>query len=134
MSRASALAEWRRAQASLGAAVSCRRDGYYADAISRAYYAVLHAAKAALESVNLAAPNSHEGVSNQFGLHIGITGLVERHWGAEIRRLYALRNRADYEVGAEFSDVDAQEVTERAMAFLDRIGNLVASVISDENV
>ncbi len=48
MNRALVLGEWKRAAESLGAAESCRRDGYYADSVSRAYYAILHAAKAAL--------------------------------------------------------------------------------------
>jgi len=35
MNKAVVLAEWRRAAESLRAAESCRRDGFYADFISR---------------------------------------------------------------------------------------------------
>ena len=58
MNRKSAIAEWRRATESLGAARSCQRDGYYADSISRAYYAILHAAKAALHLHDVSPPKA----------------------------------------------------------------------------
>ena len=61
MRRALVLAEWRRATESLGAAASCRRDGFYADSVSRTYYAMLHAAKAALQICDIAA-ESHAAV------------------------------------------------------------------------
>jgi uncharacterized protein (UPF0332 family) len=47
MNRNMVLAEWNRARESLQAAETLTRDGLYADAISRAYYAILHGAKAA---------------------------------------------------------------------------------------
>jgi len=49
------LAEWRRALDSLAAAELLAAEGYGADAISRAYYAALHAAKAALQVRDVAA-------------------------------------------------------------------------------
>ena len=121
MSVEAALPEWRRAQSALGASGWCQRDGYYADAASRAYYAVLHAAKATLAYSGFGAPDTHDGVSNRFGLHIARTGLIERHFAAEIGRLYDLRNRADYAIDAVFSEADAQDAIARAEAFLNRI-------------
>ncbi len=41
-------AEWRRAQKALQAAALLQQNGLAEDAISRAYYAAMHAAKAAL--------------------------------------------------------------------------------------
>ena len=134
MNVAGALLEWRRAQSALGASESCRRDEYYADAISRAYYAVLHAAKAVLAGYGFGAPNTHDGVSNRFGLHIARTGLIERHLASEIGRLYDLRNRADYVVDAEFSEADAQDAIARAEAFLNRIHALLATAIPAEEL
>lgn len=45
MAEVAAAAEWRRALECLGAAEVCRDNGFYADAVSRAYYAIMHAAK-----------------------------------------------------------------------------------------
>jgi HEPN domain-containing protein len=69
MNRPLVIAEWRRAVDSLGAARSCRRDGFYADSVSRAYYAILHAAKAALQVQGITA-ESHAAVKRLFGLHL----------------------------------------------------------------
>jgi uncharacterized protein (UPF0332 family) len=59
------LAEWHRARESLRAAKTLTRDGLYADAISRAYYAILHSAKAALHVHDIAA-ESHAAVRRMF--------------------------------------------------------------------
>jgi uncharacterized protein len=61
MNRSMVVAEWNRARESLRAAETLTRDGLYADAISRAYYAILHAAKAALRVHDIVA-ESHPAV------------------------------------------------------------------------
>ena len=47
MSEVRAIAESQRAEDCQQAAELCLRHGFYADSISRSYYAVLHAAKSA---------------------------------------------------------------------------------------
>ena len=61
-----AVREWQRGTESLGVARVCSDGGYYADAISRCYYAVMHAAKAVLQLQDVFA-DSHAGVRRQFG-------------------------------------------------------------------
>ena len=92
MSESLAIAEWRRAEDCRQAARLCLRHGFYADAIARSYYAVLHTAKAAL-----ALQGRHRALSNLFGHHIVMTGLVEGRWGSIIGRLADLRWAADYD-------------------------------------
>lgn len=117
--------EWQRAQQSLGAAWLCQRAGFYADAISRAYYAMLHAAKAALQLYGVSA-RSHAGVRNRFALNIVRVGLVEGHWSAEIGSIGFLRGMADYNVTKIFDETEAHDVCERAEAFVNRIRRLLA--------
>ena len=119
-----ARAEWRRANESLAAALLCLNNVLNADAISRAYYAVIHAAKAALELRDVSA-DSHQGVRNQFGLYIVRPGLVESVWGSEIGRLNTLRVVADYDVMATLTGSDARESYHRAEAFVNRMRPLV---------
>ena len=128
-----AVDEWRRATESMGAALSCQRDGYYADSVSRAYYAIMHAAKAALHLYGVTA-ESHTGVRSMFGLHIVKTGLVEPEWGAEIGRSEGRRNASDYDATVEFDDQDAREACDRAGAFLNRIHPLLARSIPPEDL
>lgn len=124
MNKALVLAEWQRAAQSLGAAESCRRDGFYADAVSRAYYAILHAAKAALQLQGIEA-ESHAAVKRLFGLHVIQPGLVEAEWGSFAGESLDLRLTADYDVETPFSEMDAREECERARAFLTRIRELL---------
>lgn len=124
MNKALVLAEWQRAAQSLGAAESCRRDGFYADSVSRAYYAVLHAAKAALQLQRIEA-ESHAAVKRLFGLHVIQAGLVEAEWGSSAGESLDLRLTADYDVETPFSEIDAREECERARAFLARIRELL---------
>ena len=124
MTGAAFRAEWRRAQECLGAARYCHGGGFYADAVSRAYYAVMHAAKAALALHNVR-PRSHSAVANRFGLNIVRAGLVEEHWGREFGSLASIRISADYGIAIIFSDADAQDACGRAELFLDRIRPLL---------
>jgi uncharacterized protein (UPF0332 family) len=71
------LAEWQRAVRSLRAAELLCREGYHEDAVSRAYYATLHGAKAAL-FVHDEATASHAAVRRMFGQHLIMTGEIER--------------------------------------------------------
>jgi uncharacterized protein (UPF0332 family) len=95
MNKTVVLAEWRRATESFGAAESCRRDGFYADSISRTYYVILHAAKAALQLRDITS-ESHAAVKRLFGLHLVQTGLVEAEWEAYIGIGLDARLTADY--------------------------------------
>ena len=133
MREKSVIAEWRRATESMGAALLCRREGYYADAVSRAYYAVMHAARAALQLYDIAA-KSHTGVRSMFGLHIVRTGLVEPEWDAVIGDSGDERIASDYDVASIFDESDALVACDRADAFLARIRTLLACSLPSEEL
>ena len=127
--------EWRRAQECMGAATLCLDNGYYADAISRSYYAVLHAAKSALayiianysEAAQDVLPETHEGVTNRFGLRLVRPGYIERIWAAFLGQLAQLRYSADYDVMTVFSEVLSRDALDRASSFLDRMHRFLGS-------
>src|SRR5712691_832911 len=88
MNRTMVLAEWRRAWRALCAAEILARESYYEDAVSRAYYATLHAAKAALY-IHDVATTSHAAVRRMFGRHLTHSGAIEpmlRRGGTDERR------------------------------------------------
>ena len=128
MSETLAIAEWRRAEDCRQVAQLCLRHGFYPDAISRSYYAVLHAAKAALALYDID-PGSHRALSNLFGLHIVQAGLVEGQWGSVIGRLSDLRMDADYDVEVIFSEADAADAYEQADGFVSRIHALLGGIV-----
>ena len=121
----SVRAEWRRAQDSMGAAEACRDSGFHADAISRAYYAILHAAKAALALQGFASVRGHGAVQRLFGSELVLKDLVEREWSARLRQSHARRNLADYHVLETFTVTHSREAVEQASAFLSRMQSLV---------
>ena len=128
-----AVGEWKRAKESLGAARSCLRDEYYADSISRAYYAILHAAKAALELYGVSAER-HTAVRRMFRLHLVETGLVEEQWADAIALSSDQRIHSDYDIGLVYSEADARESCESARSFLNRIHPLLAVSIPPEDL
>src|SRR5688572_21639684 len=79
VNRSLVVAEWRRAKRSLRAAEILTEEGFYEDALSRMYYAALHAAKAALHVRDVTA-ESHAGVRRMFGLYMIRSGEIEPKW------------------------------------------------------
>jgi uncharacterized protein (UPF0332 family) len=114
------LAEWRRARLALRAAELLTREDCYADAVSRAYYAILHAAKAALY-VHNATAESHTAAKRMFGLHLIRTGELEPEWSAHLGESQDDRLAADYDAEASFSKEKARHECRRTRQFLSRI-------------
>lgn len=133
MNEARAIGEWRRAEECRQAAELCLRNGFYADSISRSYYAVLHAARAALALHDITVTN-HRGLAGMFGLHVVQAGSVEGHWGSVIGQLSALRQDADYNVRVIFVAADAANVYGQADAFANRIHTLITDTIAAERL
>jgi HEPN domain-containing protein len=64
--------------------------GLLNDAVSRAYYAALHVARAVLVSEGVE-PRSHAGISSMLGLHFVVPGLLAAEHGKELSRLEQFR-------------------------------------------
>jgi len=120
MNRKLALAEWRRAQQALGAAELLSREGYYADAVARTYYALLHAAKAALQVQDVEA-ETHAGVRRMFELHLIKAGELEPEWSTPLGETLDERLTADYDPVVSFSAKEARAACREARAFVGRI-------------
>lgn len=100
-----------KARAKLQVAERLLKDGLDEDAVSRAYYAVFHAAQAALLTEGLTA-NTHQGLVNLFGLHLVKTGKFDKKFGKHLANLKDDRETSDYEI---YSTID-REVAERSVA------------------
>ena len=120
MNRDVVLAEWRRSTQALQAADLLSREGFWEDAVSRAYYSILHAAKAAL-LVHDVETASHAGVRRMFGKHLVLTGDIEGQWSKYLGRSSDDRLMADYDAGVSFTAGESRLECQRAQAFLKRI-------------
>ena len=102
VNRGLAVAEWRRSRSALQSASVLNRAELSADAISRAYYAILHAAKAALLTRSITA-SSHHAINRLLNRHLIYAGFVEREWLDVFRAAMRARMEADYDVMAAFT-------------------------------
>jgi uncharacterized protein (UPF0332 family) len=68
--------------------------GHFRTAVNRAYYAVFHAASAALFWLDIERAR-HSGVESAFGLYFAKSGLVEREYGRIYSRVRAQREEQD---------------------------------------
>lgn len=87
------LADARRSR---DAARLLARQGFFADAVSRAYYAMFYAARAAVHSEG-AEPKTHSGVASEFSRLFVQTGRVTASTAKLFRQFASLRADADYE-------------------------------------
>ncbi|MBI5428645.1 MAG: HEPN domain-containing protein [Nitrospinae bacterium] len=89
-------AELRRAEKSLRAARLLFQEGLLEDALSRTYYAVLHAARAALLTEGIRV-KSHKSVRRLFGQHLIKTGRLDSQYAAILAEEQDDRYLADYD-------------------------------------
>ena len=107
-----------RARKSLAAAKALQNEELLEDSLSRAYYAVLHAARALLVSEGFD-PQSHESVKRLFGLHIVKAGRMAPEYAHILREEQDDRALADYDVAFEPQETRVQQRISDAEAFLD---------------
>jgi uncharacterized protein (UPF0332 family) len=88
-------AEIVRADESLRAAHELLKLGLVNDAVSRAYYAALHVARALLLTEGVE-PQTHAGVSAMLGMHFVVPGRLAAEHAKDLARLEQFRTEADY--------------------------------------
>lgn len=120
------VSELRLARSTLDAARLLAGAGFHRDAVTRAYYAIFHAASALLASIGRRS-RTHEGVRALVNEHFIRTGLLEPEHGRSLRRTAGDRNDADYDAAAVFTPDDSRDDIERASRFVEAVERLVAS-------
>ena len=113
-----------RARQSLQAAKLLCDNGLFPDSLSRSYYAILHAARAALLTQGVRV-SSHEAVKRLFGMHLVKPGLLSAELAVSIRREQDDRFLADYDVTFEPGTEQTEERVKEARRFLQSIESFV---------
>jgi len=108
------------AHESLEAARVLLENGFYRDAISRAYYAMFYAASALLRAKGVVT-KSHRGVIAKFGLEFVNTGIVEKYYAKALSLAETSRERADYDPTYRPSEEEAESIVEDAERFIERV-------------
>jgi uncharacterized protein (UPF0332 family) len=86
-------------------------------AVSRAYYAMFHAATAALSQQGLKR-RSHQGIITAFGQTFVKSGLVDVRVHKHFTRAFSVRQESDYSPGVRLTQETAQEVLGWAREFV----------------
>ena len=115
-----AKAHMQKALKRLHVAQKLLHDNEYEDAVSRAYYAMYHAAKAALATIN-AFPKTHEGVVTQFGKKLVLTGTLPKELGKNLADTKAARETYEYTVTATMDKTEAETILLNAQTFVKTI-------------
>ncbi|MDO8614226.1 MAG: HEPN domain-containing protein [Dehalococcoidia bacterium] len=102
-----------------------RERGHMSSAADRAYYAMFHAAHAALAASGFAAPRTHKGLRSQFGQQLVSKGAVEREYSKDLTKAFEIRLESTYEAFAEVDPRDSADLVDRAERFVGRIKMLV---------
>lgn len=93
-------------------------------AISDSYYAMLYAARAALNEGGKA-PKSHQGVQHQLRETYVEDGRLDARYHSMLSQAEGDRLDADYELSPSFTEADAKEWIEKAEDFVDTIEALL---------
>ncbi|HOX39376.1 MAG TPA: HEPN domain-containing protein [Candidatus Brocadiia bacterium] len=115
--KAEAEEHFRKAQNLLGACRTLMDAGYHADAVSRAYYCMFHAAKAVLVEDGIER-SSHRAVISAFGLFFVKGGRFDRDMQESFWQAFNMRSDGDYAPCSAIQKEDAEQVAEAASNFL----------------
>jgi len=89
-----------------------------AAAVTRAYYAMFHAATAVL-AVKGIKRSSHSGILSAFGEYLVKPGLIDKSFHQSLLEAFELRQQTDYEPVANVDIKQAREVLDNAIDFID---------------
>lgn len=103
-------------------------DGYYNDAVSKAYYAMFYASRALLLAVG-EDPHKHTGVVFLFGEYFVKTGKTEARFGRTLAVAKRLREESDYDERKHATEKEAEQALTDAEEFIREVQRLLADVL-----
>lgn len=92
-------------------------NGHYSDAVSKAYYAIFQAARAALATFELDS-RKHSGVISMFNINFIKTGILPKEYRKIIAAAQDLRLASDYDDFYLVSRNEAEKSLENARIFI----------------
>jgi len=92
-------------------------SSYLSGAVSRSYYAMFHAASAALLHRDIKR-RSHQGIIAAFGQTFAKPGIVDARFHKYLAKVFDLRQESDYRPTGRLTELRAQEVLGWAKEFV----------------
>lgn len=113
-----------KAEEKLRAARVLFENKLYEDAVSRAYYSMYFATKAAFSAKNIDV-KTHRALLAKFGLEFVNEGLIDEYYGKALRMAKETREEADYGVMRKISKEEAGSIVADSERFLEKINLLI---------
>jgi uncharacterized protein len=107
----------RKAEVTLDAARELYSKGFFEDSASRSYYAMFHAARAALLRVGVTT-RTHEGTVSEFGRRLVLEGIFPRELGRALAEGKAARETYEYSATMEIEKDEAEALLRDAEKFV----------------
>lgn len=117
----------RKADGALESAKRGLAAGDFEGAANRLYYAMFHAARAALLSIGEPAQGKHGTIIAQFGLHFCKNGPLSTELGRAINEAQELRIEGDYNAGTP-DPTEVASYVEKAEEFLAAVKGIVSGI------
>lgn len=115
-----------RAADTLEAARALRDGEFYNESVSRSYYAMFYAAKAAVASEGIRS-TKHSSVISAFGRPFAKTGRLDARLHRALMAAHRQRQSADYLLGVANSEEDASRLLVDAEDFVGAVRALLAT-------
>jgi len=116
-----------KAELKLGAARELYDKGFFEDSASRSYYAMFHAARAALAKVGVTT-RTHEGTVSEFGRILVLKGIFPRDLGRALAEAKAARETYEYSATMEIKSEEAEALLKDAERFVSQVKNQLKSL------
>ncbi len=91
--------------------------GFWEDSASRSYYAMFHAARAALAKIGVST-GTHEGTVSEFGWRLVLEGVFPRDLGRSLAEAKAARETYEYSAMVEMDKEEAEALFREAERFV----------------
>ncbi|HEM61981.1 MAG TPA: HEPN domain-containing protein, partial [Chloroflexi bacterium] len=102
-------------------------QGFYAVAVTRAYYAMFYAASALLASKGITR-SKHSAVLAAFGEQFAKPGLIEANYAKAFGHAFDARLDSDYDITFAADEALAREVLLDARRFVERVAQFLDEV------
>ena len=99
-------------------------EGFYSDAVSRAYYCIFFAATALLSTKGISV-KTHKGLLSKFSLEFVKTGLIDDYYVKVFKIAKELREEADYSIVRQLTREEALPVLSDAEKFLAKTKEII---------
>jgi uncharacterized protein (UPF0332 family) len=120
---------YRIAQERLKAAEVLLKEGFYNDAISKAYFAV-HAISRAILILHDIRASTHEGVKTMLSKElIKEVRILPQDFAKKYSQLKALREDTDYEDFITYTKEEAEEAIEIAKIFVQKVSETINGIV-----